>query len=454
MAKVYMLVVSIHYCVFVIDTMPKHITAIGRRYHMGMTTTQKILARHAGIESVAAGDLILAGIGRLLGNDVMTPPAIDMFTDMGARRVFDSDKITLVMDHFTPNKDINAAENCKTCRVFAKEMGISGFYEAGDMGIEHALLPELGLVTAGDLVIGADSHTCTYGAVGAFSTGVGSTDFAAAMVTGKVWLKVPGAIKVILHGKPAKWVSGKDIILHIIGMLGVDGALYHSIEFMGGGVAALSVSDRLCICNMVVEAGAKNGIFPVDGLTAKYLENCGAGTPVAYVPDEDAHYIRTVGIDLNTLKPVVAFPHLPSNTYAVENAGHIPIDQAFIGSCTNGRYEDLAAAAEVLKGRKVAKGVRTIIIPATPLVYRRALEGGLIKIFIDAGAVVSTPTCGPCFGGHMGVLAKGERAVATTNRNSAGRMGHAESEVYLASPAVAAASAVTGRISEPGEVVS
>lgn len=357
------------------------------------------------------------------------------------------------MDHFTPNKDIKAAEQCKFIREFAGDKEIKNFYDVGEMGVEHALLPEKGLVTAGDLVIGADSHTCTYGALGAFSTGVGSTDMACGMATGKVWFKVPSALQFILKNKPAKWVSGKDIILHIIGMIGVDGALYQSMEFTGDGIRYLSVSDRLCMANMAIEAGAKNGIFEVDEKTLEFLAAHGARQPVVYKADEDAEYERVYIIDLSKLKPTVAFPHLPENTRTIDETGDVKIDQVVIGSCTNGRLEDLRIAADILKGKKVARGCRTIVIPATQKIYLDAMEQGLLKIFIDAGCAVSTPTCGPCLGGHMGILAKGERAVATTNRNFVGRMGHVDSEVYLASPAIAAASAIMGKITSPEEVI-
>jgi len=416
-----------------------------------MTMTQKILATHCNRDSVAAGELILCDLDRVLGNDITAPVAIEEFRRMNTS-VFDAQRISLVMDHFAPNKDIKSAANCKLCRDFATEQGIEGFYDGGEMGIEHALLPELGLVTAGDVVIGADSHTCTYGALGAFSTGVGSTDMAAAMAIGKAWFKVPQAIKVELHGTLQPWVSGKDVILTLIGMIGVDGALYQSLEFSGPGVASLTISDRLCICNMAIEAGAKNGIFVVDDATRVYLQEHGAKPPRINAADEGAEYARSITIDLSSIQPTVAFPHLPSNTRTldqIEVGERIHLDQSFIGSCTNGRLEDLIIAAEILKGRKVAKGVRTIVIPATPTVYLQALRMGLLEIFIEAGALVSAPTCGPCLGGHMGILAAGERAVATSNRNFVGRMGHVDSEVYLASPAVAAASAVTGYITHP-----
>lgn len=419
---------------------------------MGMTMTQKILAAHAGLDSVSAGMLIEADLDLVLGNDVTAPVAIREMEKMTVTRVFDKDKIVLVPDHFTPNKDIKSAENCKIMRDFAMKQDITNYFEIGEMGIEHALLPEKGLVVAGDVVIGADSHTCTYGALGAFSTGVGSTDMAAGMATGKAWFKVPSAIRIILTGKPSKWVSGKDVILHIIGMIGVDGALYKSMEYTGDGIKYLSMDDRFTIANMAIEAGAKNGIFPVDEETVKYMKEHSVREYRIYEADEDAKYDSVITVDLSQLKPTVAFPHLPGNTRTIDKVGDIKIDQVVIGSCTNGRLEDLRAAARVLEGRKVAKGVRAIIFPATQDIYLKALEEGLIATFIKAGAVVSTPTCGPCLGGHMGVLAAGERAVSTTNRNFVGRMGHTDSEVYLASPAVAAASAVTGRISGPEEL--
>ena len=416
---------------------------------MGMTMTQKILAAHAGLDHVEVGQLIEANLDIVLGNDITSPVAINEFEKCGADSVFDKDRIALVLDHFTPNKDIKAAEQCLQVRRFAEKYDITHFYDVGQMGIEHALLPEKGIVGPGDCVIGADSHTCTYGALGAFSTGVGSTDMAAGMITGKAWFKVPAAIKVELTGKPSKWVSGKDVILHLIGEIGVDGALYQSLEFTGEGVKALSMDDRLCIANMAIEAGAKNGIFPVDEVTEAYCKDRFLRTPVVYAADPDAEYVRTVTIDLSALRPTVSFPHLPENTRTIDNVGEIKIDQSVIGSCTNGRIEDLRAAASILKGRKVAKGVRCIILPGTQDIYLQAVREGLAEIFIEAGAIFSTPTCGPCLGGHMGVLAKGERAVSTTNRNFVGRMGHVESEVYLASPAVAAASAVTGYITDP-----
>ena len=413
---------------------------------MGMTMTQKILAAHCGREYVRAGDIIMADCDMVLGNDITAPVAINEFHKTGKTRVFDREKIALVLDHFVPNKDIKSAQNSKKVRDFALEMGIVNFFDVGNMGIEHALLPEKGLVTAGDLVIGADSHTCTYGALGAFSTGVGSTDMAAAMAIGKVWLKVPAAIRFDLSGKLGRYVTGKDLILHIIGMIGVDGALYQSMEFSGEGVHSLSVSDRLCVSNMAIEAGAKNGIFPVDEGTLEYLRAHGAKEPRVYQADADAEYERVIGIDLSQVKQTVAFPHLPGNARTFDEFGDVKIDQVVIGSCTNGRLEDLILAAEVLRGRKTASHVRVIIIPATQQIYLDAMELGLVKDFMEAGCVVSTPTCGPCLGGHMGILAEGERCVATTNRNFVGRMGHPGSEVYLASPAVAAASAIAGKI--------
>ena len=413
---------------------------------MGMTMSQKILAAHAGLEEVKAGQLIEADLDLVLGNDITSPVAINEMKKMDRKTVFDKDKIALVMDHFIPNKDIKSAENCKCCREFACRHEITNYFDVGDMGIEHALLPEKGLVVAGDAVIGADSHTCTYGALGAFSTGVGSTDMAAGMVTGKAWFKVPSAIKFQLVGKPAKWVSGKDVILHIIGMIGVDGALYKSMEFVGEGIRNLSMDDRFTICNMAIEAGGKNGIFPVDELAVEYMKEHSKREFTVYEADEDAEYDETYVIDLSELKPTVSFPHLPSNTRTIDKVGEVKVDQAVIGSCTNGRIEDMRIAAEVLKGRKIAKGVRCIVIPATQSIYLQAMKEGLLEIFIEAGAVVSTPTCGPCLGGYMGILAAGERCISTTNRNFVGRMGHVDSEVYLASPAVAAASAVAGKI--------
>ncbi len=421
---------------------------------MGMTMTQKILAAHAGLESVKAGQLIEAKLDLVLGNDVTTPVAINVFEENGATKVFDNTKIAMIMDHFTPNKDIKAATLVKQVRTFADKYDITNYRDVGQMGIEHALLPEIGLVGPGCVCIGADSHTCTYGALGAFSTGVGSTDMCAGMISGKAWFKVPSAIKFNLVGKPQGYVSGKDIILHIIGMIGVDGALYKSMEFAGEGVQYLNIDDRLCIANMAIEAGAKNGIFPVDDVTREYCNGRYQGVAVEYAADEDAEYDEEYTIDLSTLRPTVSFPHLPENTRTIDEIGEteVKIDQAVIGSCTNGRISDLRAAAEVLKGKTLAKGVRCIIIPGTQQIWKQAMHEGLFDIFIDAGAVVSTPTCGPCLGGHMGILAAGERAVSTTNRNFVGRMGHVDSEVYLASPAVAAASAITGYISNPEKV--
>lgn len=420
---------------------------------MGMTMTQKILAAHAGLDKVVAGQLIMADLDLVLGNDITSPVAINEFNKIGVEEVFDKTKIALVPDHFTPNKDIKSAEQSKFMREFALEKGIVNYFEIGEMGIEHALIPEKGLVVAGDVVIGADSHTCTYGALGAFSTGVGSTDMAAGMANGKAWFKVPEAIKIILKGSLPEWVSGKDVILHIIGMIGVDGALYKSMEYTGPGVSSLSMDDRFTIANMAIEAGAKNGIFEIDEKTIDYMDEHSTREYTVYKADEDAEYVDTIEIDLSTLRPTVAFPHLPDNTRTIDEVGDIPINQVVIGSCTNGRIGDLRIAAGILKGKKVKKGVRTIIFPATQKIYLKAMEEGLLKIFVEAGAAVSTPTCGPCLGGHMGILASGERAVATTNRNFVGRMGHVESEVYLASPAVAAASALTGKISSPEEVM-
>lgn len=419
---------------------------------MGMTMSQKILAAHAGLAEVKAGQLIEANLDLVLGNDITSPVAIKEMKKMDRKTVFDKEKIALVMDHFIPNKDIKSAENCKCCRDFACSHEISNYFDVGEMGIEHALLPEKGIVVPGDCIIGADSHTCTYGALGAFSTGVGSTDMAAGMIAGKTWFKVPSAIQVELKGKLNRWVTGKDVILHLIGEIGVDGALYQSLEFTGEGVRSLSMDDRLCIANMAIEAGAKNGIFPVDEVTLAYGEGRFQREAVAYEADPDAVYERKVVIELDKLRPTVSFPHLPENTRVIDEVGEIKIDQSVIGSCTNGRIEDLRTAAEILKGRQVAQNVRCIIIPGTQDIYLQAVREGLAEIFIEAGAVFSTPTCGPCLGGHMGVLGKGERAVSTTNRNFVGRMGHVESEVYLASPAVAAASAVTGYITDPAKL--
>lgn len=419
---------------------------------MSMTMTQKILAAHAGLDSVAPGQLIEADIDLALANDITGPVAIRELAKAGMDKVFDREKVALVMDHFTPNKDIKSAEQCKECREFAKKHDLVNFFDVGNMGIEHALLPEQGIVAAGDLVIGADSHTCTYGALGAFSTGVGSTDVAAGMATGKAWFRVPSAIKFNLTGSLAPWVSGKDVILHIIGMIGVDGALYQSMEFAGEGVASLSMDDRFAICNMAIEAGAKNGIFPVDDTTRAYMKNRVRHEPIEFAADEDAVYERVIDIDLSAIQPTVAAPHLPENTKPVGELAGIPVQQSIIGSCTNGRIEDMRTAAEIMRGRHVADGVRTIVIPATQEVYLQCIREGLAEIFIEAGAIMSTPTCGPCLGGHMGILAAGERAIATTNRNFVGRMGHVDSEVYLASPAVAAASAVTGVITDPASL--
>ena len=433
---------------------------------MSMTMTQKILAAHAvgrarppSAPSVRAGELVMAKLDLVLGNDITAPVAIREFPKFGRAEVFDREKVALVPDHFTPNKDIKAAAQCAAMRAFAKEQGIENYFEVGhDCGIEHALLPEKGLVTAGDLVIGADSHTCTYGALGAFSTGVGSTDMAAGMASGETWFRVPSAIKVVLRGKPRKWVGGKDAILHLIGLIGVDGARYKSLEFAGDGIAALSMDDRFTIANMAVEAGAKNGIFPVDEQTLAYIDAHKTGgsrlsrPPRVFAADPDADYERVVEIDLSELEPTVAFPHLPSNTRLARDAGDVRIDQVVIGSCTNGRISDLRVAAEAMRGRRVADGVRAIVIPATQRIYLQALDEGLLRTFVEAGCVVSPPTCGPCLGGHMGILAKDERCVATTNRNFVGRMGHVDSEVYLASPAVAAASAVAGHIATPEDI--
>ncbi len=420
---------------------------------MGMTMTQKILAAHAGLPEVKAGQLIEADLDLVLGNDITTPVAIREMQKLNRQDVFHKDKIALVMDHFIPNKDIKSAENCKCVREFACRQEVTNYFDVGEMGIEHALLPEKGLTVAGDCIIGADSHTCTYGALGAFSTGVGSTDMAAGMATGKAWFKVPSAIKFNIVGKPSKWVSGKDVILHIIGMIGVDGALYKSMEFVGEGIKNLSMDDRFTIANMAIEAGGKNGIFPVDEKTIAYMKEHSKREYKIYEADPDAEYDEEYTIDLSELKSTVAFPHLPENTKTIDEiTDPVEIDQVVIGSCTNGRIDDLRAAAEILKGRKVMKGLRCIVIPGTQKIYMDAMDEGLLKIFIEAGAVVSTPTCGPCLGGYMGILAAGERCVSTTNRNFVGRMGHVDSEVYLASPAVAAASAVTGQISAPAEL--
>lgn len=416
---------------------------------MGMTMTQKILAAGAGLDKVEAGQLIMAKLNLVLGNDITSPVAIHEMDKFEKKGVFDKDKIALVPDHFVPNKDIKSAEHCKCVRNFAKENEISNYFEVGEMGIEHALLPEKGLTVPGDVIIGADSHTCTYGALGAFSTGVGSTDMAAGMATGEAWFKVPSAIKFVLTGKPAKWISGKDIILHIIGKIGVDGALYKSMEFTGDGLQYLSMDDRFTIANMAIEAGGKNGIFPVDEKTVEYLKEHTTREYKVYEADEDAVYDEEYVIELDKLKPTVSYPHLPENTHTVDEAGDIVIDQVVIGSCTNGRMEDMRIAAEILEGKHIAKGMRCIIIPATQAIYLECMEKGYLKTFIKAGCVVSTPTCGPCLGGYMGILADGERCVSTTNRNFVGRMGHINSEIYLASPAVAAASAIAGRIVAP-----
>ena len=420
---------------------------------MGMTMTQKILAAHAGLDSVSAGQLIEADLDLVLGNDITSPVAIHEIEKMKVDGVFDKDKIALVMDHFVPNKDIKSAQHCKCVREFACKNEITNYFDVGKMGIEHALLPEQGLTVAGDVIIGADSHTCTYGALGAFSTGVGSTDMAAGMATGKAWFKVPSAIKFNIVGKPAKWISGKDVILHIIGMIGVDGALYKSMEFVGEGIRYLTMDDRFTIANMAIEAGGKNGIFPVDELTREYMKEHSKRPFAEYEADEDAVYDEEYTIDLSTLKSTVSFPHLPDNTRTIDEVGDVKIDQVVIGSCTNGRMDDLRIAASILEGKKVADGLRVIVIPATQKIYLQAMEEGLLKTFIEAGAIVSTPTCGPRLGGYMGVMAEGERCVSTTNRNFVGRMGHVDSEVYLASPAVAAASAITGKISGPDEVM-
>lgn len=419
---------------------------------MGMTMSQKILAAHAGLDEVLAGQLIEANIDLVHGNDITAPLAIREMKKLRKKTVFDRDKVVLVMDHFVPNKDIVSAKCTQICRNFAAEQELSHYFDVGNMGIEHALIPEQGLITAGELSVGADSHTCTYGALGAFSTGVGSTDMAAAMATGKLWFKVPAAIRVRLEGKLSPHVSGKDLILHLIGEIGVDGARYESLEFCGEGVSSLSMDDRFTICNMAIEAGAKNGIFPVDERTLRYIREHGNRSFRSFEADPDARYEREILLDLSKLRPTVAFPHLPENTKEIGSFPPISIDQVVIGSCTNGRLQDIREAGEILKGRKVAKNVRCIVIPATQRIYLEALEEGWIKAFIEAGAVVSTPTCGPCLGGYMGILAPGERCLSTTNRNFIGRMGDTSSEVYLASPAVAAASAVTGRISSPDEL--
>ena len=419
---------------------------------MAMTMTQKILAHHAGLPEVKAGDLIRAKLDMVLGNDITSPVAIREFFKEGFDSVFDTKKISMVMDHFTPNKDIKAAEQCQECRSFAHRFDIEHFYDVGSMGVEHSLLPEKGLVAAGECIIGADSHTCTYGALGAFSTGVGSTDMAAGMATGETWFKVPEAIRIRLSGSLAPMVSGKDLILHIIGMIGVDGALYQSLEYTGDGVHTLSMDDRFCIANMSIEAGAKNGIFPVDDTTIAYMKGRVSRPYTIFEADPDADYVRTIDIDLSTIEPTVAFPHLPENTRTVGTIEDIPIHQVVIGSCTNGRFSDMEVAAKIMEGKRIHPNVRAIIIPATQQIYLGCMEAGYLKTFVEAGCVVSTPTCGPCLGGHMGILAAGERCVATTNRNFVGRMGHVDSEVYLSSAEVAAASAITGKITDPREV--
>ena len=420
---------------------------------MGMTMSQKILASHAGLDKVEAGQLINAKLDMVLGNDITAPVAINEFEKAGFDHVFDQNKISLVMDHFVPNKDIKAATQCKQCRDFADRMGVVNYFDVGEMGIEHALLPEKGLVCAGELIIGADSHTCTYGALGAFSTGVGSTDMAAGMATGESWFKVPSAIRFNLKGKLNKWVSGKDVILHIIGMIGVDGALYQSLEFGGEGLKSLTMDDRLCMANMAIEAGAKNGIFEVDDVTIAYMKDRVDRPYKIYTADPDAEYTRVIDLDLSQIKSTVSFPHLPENAKSIDEVGDVKIDQVVIGSCTNGRMSDMETAAEILKGKKIAKHVRCIIIPATQKIWLECVKRGYMDIFVEAGCAVSTPTCGPCLGGYMGILAAGERAVATTNRNFVGRMGHTESEVYLASPAIAAASAIAGKIADVKDVL-
>lgn len=419
---------------------------------MGMTITEKILCAHTDLKEVHPGMLISAKVDIALGNDITAPIAIAEFRKTGAQRVFDKDKVVLVPDHFTPNKDISSAEQSKILRDFAREQSLTHYYEVGEVGVEHALLPEQGVVLPGDVIIGADSHTCTYGALGAFATGVGSTDLAAAMLTGETWFKVPESIKVVFYGSLQKWVSGKDLVLYLIGLIGVDGALYRALEFTGATVAALTMTDRMTIANMAIEAGAKNGIFAPDDKTTAYVEKRAKRPYKFYASDLDAQYCQVINIDVSAIEPQVAFPHLPSNVRGISRAGEVKIDQVVIGSCTNGRIEDLRVAAELLKGRQVAPYVRLIVIPATQEIYRQAMQEGLLEIFLAAKAAVSTPTCGPCLGGYMGILAKGERAVATTNRNFVGRMGHAGSEVYLSNPAVAAASAILGRLAGPEEL--
>jgi len=419
---------------------------------VGNTITEKILMAHTDLKEIAPGQLINARVDIALGNDITAPIAIREFRAAGGKKVFDKDKVALVLDHFTPNKDINSAQQCKTVREFAVEYGVTHFYEGGQVGVEHALLPEKGIVLPGDLVVGADSHTCTYGALGAFATGVGSTDLAAAMLTGELWFKVPPSIKFVIHGKLPKWVSGKDLILNIIGRIGVDGALYQAMEFTGETIQSLPMADRLSMANMAIEAGAKNGIFPPDAITQEYVKPRAKRPYKFYASDTDAVYSQIIEIDAGNLELQVAFPHLPSNVRGISQAGQIKIDQSLIGSCTNGRIEDLRIAAQILKNRKAASYVRLIVVPATPLIYKQALQEGLLDIFMDAGAVISPPSCGACLGGHLGILADSERSVATTNRNFVGRMGHPKSEVYLSGPAVAAASAVLGRIASPEEL--
>ncbi len=419
---------------------------------MGNTITEKILMAHTDLTEISAGQLINARVDIALGNDITAPIAIREFRAAGGKKVFDKDKVALVLDHFTPNKDINSAEQCKTVREFAMEHSVTHFYEGGHVGVEHALLPEKGIVLPGDLVIGADSHTCTYGALGAFATGVGSTDLAAAMLTGELWFKVPSSIKFVIYGKMPKWVSGKDLILNVIGRIGVDGALYQAMEFTGETINALPMADRLSMANMAIEAGAKNGIFPPDAITEEYVKPRAKRSYKFYASDADAVYSQIIEIDASKLEPQVAFPHLPSNVKGISQAGNIKIDQSLIGSCTNGRIEDLRIAAQILKNRKAAPYVRLIVVPATPFIYKQAMQEGLLEIFMNADAVISPPSCGACLGGHLGILAAGERSIATTNRNFVGRMGHPKSEVYLASPAVAAASAVLGRIASPEEL--
>ena len=421
---------------------------------MGMTMTQKIFAAHTGLKSVEAGQLVEANLDLVLGNDITSPVAVREFEKTGVKEVFDKAKVAIVPDHFTPNKDIKAAEQCKLLREFANNKEIENYFEIGEMGIEHCLIPEKGLAVPGDLIIGADSHTCTYGALGAFSTGIGSTDMAAGMATGKCWFKIPSALKFVLTGKPKGWVSGKDVILHIIGLIGVDGALYKSMEFVGEGLKNLSMDSRFTMANMAIEAGAKNGIFTVDEKTLEYVKEHSIKPYTVYEADPDAEYDAVYEIDLASIRPTVSFPHLPDNTRTIDEVGDVAVDQVVIGSCTNGRIEDLRVAAKLLGGKKVKKGVRTIVFPGTQKIYLQAIKEGLVQQLVEAGAVVSTPTCGPCLGGHMGILAKGERAVSTTNRNFVGRMGHVESEVYLSSPAVAAASALTGKITDPDTIMT